>query len=405
MKKILIFSLAYYPNYVSGAEAAIKEITSRISPEEIEFHLITLRYDSALPHIEKIGNVLVYRIGITKLHPSRDDLKKLPLDLNKPLFQFEAVWKAWRLHRKNHYDSIWAMMAHSAGVPAALFKLLNPSVPYVLTLQEGDPPEKIERTMRPLWPLFTRAFTLADRVQVISAFLGEWAKKRGVVNPIELIRNGANPNDLADNVSAETVERIQNRIGKQKGDIILTNTARLVHQKGFDTVIRALPLLPDHVKFLIVGGGPEEEMLRSLVDDLDLEKRVMFTGQVDRNEVTNYRRAADIFVGPSRSEGLGNAFLSAMASRLPVVTTQVGGLADFVFDEKRNPGVPSTAWAVDADNPEQLAEAVKEILAHPEKVKETTERARAMVLENYDWDHIAKQMEEKIFTPVLEKTS
>ena len=52
VKKILIFSLAYYPNFVGGAEVAIKEITDRLSPEEFEFHLVTLRFDSSLPKTE-----------------------------------------------------------------------------------------------------------------------------------------------------------------------------------------------------------------------------------------------------------------------------------------------------------------------------------------------------------------
>lgn len=49
MKRILIFSLDYLPGTISGAEAAIQEITDRMSPEEIEFHMVTLYYDSAVP--------------------------------------------------------------------------------------------------------------------------------------------------------------------------------------------------------------------------------------------------------------------------------------------------------------------------------------------------------------------
>ena len=55
-KRVLIFSLAYFPKHVGGAEVAIKEITDRISPQDIEFHMITLRFDSTLPKVEKIGN-------------------------------------------------------------------------------------------------------------------------------------------------------------------------------------------------------------------------------------------------------------------------------------------------------------------------------------------------------------
>ena len=78
-KKILIFSLAYYPNHVGGAEVAIKEITDRIDQDEYEFHLLSLRYDSLLPKQEKVGNVHVHRIGFTRPDVKLEDLKKFPL--------------------------------------------------------------------------------------------------------------------------------------------------------------------------------------------------------------------------------------------------------------------------------------------------------------------------------------
>ncbi len=399
-KRVLIFCLSYYPHFTSGAEAAVKEITDRISPEEIEFHMVTLCYDASLAREEQVGNVRVHRIGLVTEKPTFQDLRKLPLHLNKPLFQFLAAWKAWWLHRRYRYDAIWAMMAHSAGVPAAIFKLLNPSVPYVLTLQEGDPPEHIERVMRPLWPLFSRAFTTATIVQAISTFLVDWARRRKFTGPIELIYNGANPNDVQETVSDEAVAKATHVINKRPGEVVLMNTARLVHQKGHDIVIRALPLLPPHIRLVLVGDGEDEMDLKRLAQELGVADRVFFTGKVPRSEVTSFRKAADIFVGPSRSEGLGNAFLSAMASRLPVISTQEGGIAEFLFDAKRNPDKPTTGWAVDKDEPGQIAQAVQEVLAHPERVKKVTEQARQMVLESYEWGAIANAMKERIFNRI-----
>jgi len=64
MQKVLIFSLAYFPKHVGGAEVAIKEKTDRIT--DLEFHMVTLRYDSTLPKVEKVGNVLVHVSGSSK---------------------------------------------------------------------------------------------------------------------------------------------------------------------------------------------------------------------------------------------------------------------------------------------------------------------------------------------------
>jgi glycosyltransferase involved in cell wall biosynthesis len=291
-------------------------------------------------------------------------------------------------------------MAHGTGVPTSLFSFLHPRVKYALTLQEGDPPEYIERIMRPVWFWFKRAFTQAEVIQPISEFLGNWARRIGYTGDLELIRNGANPESLRPTFDPQEVETLKVKLGKKPDDVYLVNTARLVEQKGFDTTIRALLLLPEHIKLLIVGGGPEEEALKALVTELKLEDRVIFTGQVERDVVTQYRMAADIFVGPSRSEGLGNAFLSAMACRLPVVATQEGGIADFLFDAKRNPEKGTTGWAVDKENPEQIAAAVKYILAHPEEVKEVTERARKMVEEEYDWGIVVRKMREHVFARI-----
>ncbi len=397
MKKILIFSLDYLPGTISGAEAAIQEITDRISPEEIEFHMVTLYYDSAVPRVGKIGNVLIHRVGLFgKPNASLEERRKFPLHYNKHYFQLIAGIKGYFLHRKYHYDGAWAVMAHGTGVPVSIFNILT-GIPYALTLQEGDPPSYIEKTMKPLWILFKRAFTHAQVVQPISEFLGVWAVRMGYQGKIELIRNGANPESIKPTFTESEVEVLKRKLGKKEGDVYLVNTARLVNQKGFDTTIRSLLLLPTHIKLLIVGGGPEEQNLKNLVKELKLEDRVVFTGQVERNVVTQYRFAGDIFVGPSRSEGLGNAFLSAMACRLPVVATQVGGIADFLFDAKYNPDKGTTGWAVDVDSPEQIRDAVQHILTHPEYVKEVTERARKMVVEEYDWDIVARKMQKKIF--------
>lgn len=400
-KTVLIFSLSYYPRFVGGAEMAIKEITDRIESGEIEFHLITLRFDSALPKVERVGNVLVHRIGFARPNPSIEDLSWYPLRLNKHLFQFWAAWKALSLHRTHGYDAIWAMMAHSSGIPAVIFKLLRPRVPYLLTLQEGDRLEKIERMMLPLWPLFTRAFTRADAVQAISTFLGAWARRRGFVGPLEVIPNGVDVARFSRAIKPARLKEVKEMLGKKAGEIFLITTSRLVRKNAIDVVIRALPLLPQHVRFIVLGIGPDDLSLKRLARENRVTERVRFVGEVDTKEVPTYLHACDIFVRPSRSEGMGNSFVEAFAAGLPVVGTQEGGIADFLFDAKRNPEHLTTGWAVDVDSPEQVAQAVKDIMENPEKVHTVTATARALAAEKYDWDIVAKAMRERVFLPLL----
>ncbi|MEX0933947.1 MAG: glycosyltransferase family 4 protein [Candidatus Paceibacterota bacterium] len=389
MKKVLIFSLAYYPSHVSGAEAAVYEITSCIKPEEIEFHLVTLLFDKDSPRQEKIGNIMVHRIGFGGKY------------LSKILFVVFAAFKARKLHTTHHFDALWCLMTYMI-VPAVLSQWCGVKIPHIITLQDGDSYEKVFKRwfIRPITPVLDYGFKTATVVHAISQHLAQWPRKRGFKGPIEIIHNGANPVDFKDDIfTEEELQNAKEKVGKQEGDIFLVNTARLVPQKAFDITIRALTLLPEHIKFLIVGGGPDEEKLKNLSSQEGVAHRVIFTGSVQRSEVTIYRRISDIFVMPSRSEGLGNAGLSAMASRLPFVGTKSGGLAEYVIGEgEERDGYSQTAWVVDVDSPQEIARAVKDIIAHPEKVKQVTETAREMVEENYHWDAIAEDMQKKVFS-------
>ncbi len=389
MKKILIFSLAYYPRHVSGAEAAVKEITDRIVQSEFEFHMLTHRFGVEDLKDELIGNVHVHRVGFG------------PGYLSKILFVPLLVWKTISLNRTEHFSAIWALMTYML-FPVGILRLLGVRIPHVVTQQDGDPYEKVFQRwfILPFAWLLDIGFRSAKTVHAISVYLATWPALRGYKGEVIIIPNGANPKDIKESFDQHEVDEIKNRFNKKTGDVWLVNTARLVHQKANDDTITALAQLPENVKLLLVGGGEDEVMLKQLTEKLGLTDRVFFIGQVDRSQVTNFRKAGDIFVCPSRSEGLGNAFLSAMASKLPVIATQEGGLADFLFGEKRNPEKPTTGWVVDKDCPEQIVLAVKDILEHPEKVKTVGETARKMVVEKYDWDNIATTMQQEVFNKV-----
>lgn len=391
MKRVLIFSLQYYP-FVGGAEIAIREITDRIPTDEYEFHMITSRFDSTLPRTEKVGNVMVHRIGLSTKSPSIADLGMFPLHINKYLYQILAVPYALKLHSTYRFSASWAMMAHATAIPAGIFKFLCPRVPYVLTLQEGDPTDYIERVMKPVWPLFRQGFVRADALQPISTFLGKWGARMGFRGAYEVIPNGVDTKRFAHVPEAADLSRMKEHLGKKEGDLYLVTTSRLVHKNAVDDVIRALPSLPPNVSFLIYGIGPDEEMLRELARELGVEARARFMGQITHADMPLMLACCDIFIRPSRSEGMGNSFIEAMAAGLPVIATQEGGIADFLFDAKRNRDKPATGWAVDVNAPEQIAAAVNDILAHPQKTQEVTANARKQALKGYDWSTIAEAM-------------
>jgi glycosyltransferase involved in cell wall biosynthesis len=400
MKKVLIFSLAYYPKHVGGAEVAVQQITNRVPAEEIEFHMVTNRFDSTLPRHEKVGNVMVHRIGITTMNPTMSDLKKWPLKINKPLFQFYAGLYALYLQKKYKYDAVWAMMAHSTGAPSALFKIFSPKTFHLLTLQEGDPIEYIEKKMKPVWPLFARAFTKADHIQAISTFLGNWAQQRNATCPIDIIPNAVDMQKFTKEFSETEIAEVQVAIGKKSGEVWMIHTGRFVTKNALDDVVASLRFLPAHVHVFLIGEGPDRALYEEIAKKDGTLDRVHFHPYVHVDEIPKYLKACDIFIRPSRSEGMGNSFVEAMAAGVPVIATQEGGIADFLFDPKKNPEVPSTGWAVDVNSPKQIAEAVEDILLGGEKKDRILETAKKLVISKYDWDIIAHDMREKIFSRI-----
>ena len=393
---MLIFSLAYFPNHVGGAEVAVKEITDRI--DDIEFHLITLHFDSTLPHESREGNVQVHRIGFGAPHAEVAKTFTFRFYLSKIFFIPLAAMKAYKLHRAHAFDGAWAMMSYMQ-FPLALLRLLGMRIPYVLTIQEGDPFEHVfKRWHVALFrPLLTYGFKHATVITTISTFLAGWARTIGFKGPVEVVPNAVDTTRFSEEVSERSVDLIRDRLEKKMGEVFLITTSRLVHKNAVDDVIRALPRMPENVKFIVLGTGPDEEKLRMLAKKEGVTRRVVFVGHVSHEELPLYLHASDIFIRASRSEGMGNSFVEAMAAGVPVIATQEGGLSDFIFDEKRNPDKPITAWAVDKDSPEQIAGAVRAIMANPEKVRAVVATARALVVRAYDWSLIAQTMREKAF--------
>lgn len=399
MKRVLIFSLAYYPDFIGGAEIAIKEITDRIGPSDIVFHLITLRFDANAPKQSQEGNVIVHRVGWGRRGARAAQTFTLPFYLSKIFFVPLAAIKAWRLHRAQPFDGLWAMMSYML-FPIVLLRMLGVKIPYALTLQEGDPFERVFARwyILPFKPLLVFGFRRASVVQAISEFLAAWARKFGYAGQVEVIPNAVDVAHFSRTYPADELRTLKEKFKKKEEDIFLITTSRLVEKNAVDQVIRALPQLSPAVRFLVLGTGPDEVALRVLAREIGVAERVHFLGQIDHGELPKYLRISDIFIRPSRSEGMGNSFIEAMAAGLPVVATQEGGIADFLFDAKRNPERSTTGWAVDKDNPEQVAEAVKEILAHPEETKKVIAAAKQMVRERYDWTLIARNMREHVFS-------
>lgn len=378
-KKILVFSTAYYP-FIAGAEIAIKEITDRLG-DQFEFDLITAKLDKKLPDCEKIGTVSVYRIG--GFGPT----------LDKIFLPFRGFLLARKLNKITDYFCMWGMMVtfgSGAGYIFNVYRFLTfqKRVPMVLSLQEGDSDAHIKFKWGGLIGLSWRlALWQTDYLTALSNFLLKKAKDGGYKGESFLVPNGVDMSIFSKEITSERKAEIKNLLNKKDNDVFLVTWSRLTYKNAVDDIISSLTHLPHNVSLIVMGKGEEGPKLQKQVDSFGLSSRVKFLGFVAHKEIPDYLSACDIFIRPSRSEGFGNSFIEAMAARLPVIATPVGGIPDFLTDNE-------TGVFCSPDNPQSIVKAVNKIIDDEILRKQIVENAYTRVVERYDWNHVAVQMKE-----------
>lgn len=407
MKKVLIFSLAYYPDHVAGAEVAIREITKRLG-HEYQFDLITLscgRGGGCCKSKEFIDGVRVYRIGswiggLSELFAKIFGRPKISAGnfrvISKAAYPLLAALYGFSLQGRQ-YDIVWSMMAAHAGLAGLIFKTFNPRVKFLLSLQEGLSAEEMKRIAKPIWPLFRQIFMKADDIQALSRYLADFAEHDiGVTKPVTIVPNGVDFDKFA-NVQETDRDKMREKYGFTKNDFVLVTTSRLATKNGVGDVIDAFvqPEMPAAVKFLIVGQGSLESGLRSKVEKLGLSNRVIFAGFVENDDLPKLLHSCDAFTRPSLSEGFGISFIEAMAAGLPVIATQVGGIADFLTDpsqDNSSDGSLATGLACLPHNPASVALAIGKIYTDRALANRLVLNARQMVKNRYDWNTVVQGM-------------
>jgi phosphatidylinositol alpha-1,6-mannosyltransferase len=170
------------------------------------------------------------------------------------------------------------------------------------------------------------------------------------------------------------------------GRRVIVSVGRLVHRKGQDELVKAMPKIleqfPDAI-LLFVGEGPIKQMLFNSAKQLGVLPKVVFAGRVSHHDLPDYICLGEIFAMPVRSrfsglevEGLGIVYLEASACGLPVIVGNSGGAVDAVLDQK-------TGLLVDGTKSDQIADAICELLANPERAKQMGAAGRDWVINNW----------------------
>ena len=288
------------------------------------------------------------RHGIVVDHPRYPVIPKIGMTLAPELmYRWLRPIVGRLLAEAPGFDLIDAHYFYPDGVAAA--KLAREfRRPLVITARGVD----INRIPDFRWPrrMILQAADQAAALITVSRSLKQAMVELGIdASKIEALRNG---------VDLEMFRPIDGRGFRDAWGLdapLLISVGHLIPRKGHAQVIRALRDLPE-ASLAIIGTGPDEAMLRALVEQLGLGERVRFIGAVPHEELAQAFAAADVMVLASSSEGWANVLLESLACGTPVVATARGGTPEVIT-------VPEAGRLIEGPDPEAIARAVRDVLA------------------------------------------
>ncbi len=357
MKVLMITS--YYAPYIGGAEIYVKEVAERLVKEGNKVIILTKRLGKLKNH-EVINGVKVYRVRSL-------DFPQLRSFFSIPGLFFKGI----KMARQS--DIIHAHIAYPNGIVAYMIKKAT-GKPYILTLQ-GD--ELMDYPEKKLLKLLKYPIGLALRnaryVHCISNALADKAKQYfGVEDDrIRIIPNGV---DIDAFKQARKIDLKRNYNAKK----IVIAVSRLSSKNNLEILIRAMRVIGNDVKLVIIGDGVEREKLEALAKKLGVNAE--FVGKIGHDKIASYLKGADVFVRTPRTEGLGIAFLEAMAAGLPVIASDVGGIKDIV---KNN----INGLIVSNNDSKEIAMAIKRILDDKQLREKIIINGKEFV-KDYEWHGI-----------------
>jgi phosphatidylinositol alpha-1,6-mannosyltransferase len=243
-----------------------------------------------------------------------------------------------------------------------------------------------------LWPFTWAIKRIGNGVDVLT-YLGEFTQSAisrplsdRAISSMVRIAPGIDTDHFAPDATAVDLKRELDLEGKR----VIVSVGRLVHRKGQDTLVEALPHIlkefPD-AHLLFVGVGPHLEYIHKRAIQLGVLSHISFVGRVQYSELPRFISVGEIFAMPSRSrlaglevEGLGIVYLEASACELPVVGGLSGGAPDAVLEGE-------TGYSVDGLSPVAVASALNSLLADPIAAKAMGRRGRQWIIDEWEWRH------------------
>jgi glycosyltransferase involved in cell wall biosynthesis len=279
--------------------------------------------------------------------------------------EWDIRW-AWRLRhlvRERQFDLVHIHSPYVAGLARPALKLLptvsRPRIVYTEHLPWAGY----------VWPtrlLNRMTFLLNDGVVAVSNSVRD-SISSSMRERVQVVIHGV----LAERVrqQSSTREEVRRELGIESGELVVGTVAHLRQQKGYPVLLEAARRLIDSglpIRFVAVGGGPQDAEIRSLHRKLELENRFLFTGF--RSDAIRVMSAFDVFVLASWNEGLPVTVMEALTLGIPVVATAVGGTPEILTS-----GVEGLL--VSPGRPDELAKAIEGLAGDPDRRRQMAEAA------------------------------
>ncbi|MCP4370831.1 MAG: glycosyltransferase family 4 protein [Deltaproteobacteria bacterium] len=171
-----------------------------------------------------------------------------------------------------------------------------------------------------------------------------------------------------------------NKLQLDPGKKYILFAGRVIYDKGIYELAQAFSRIAKRYQSLdliIIGEEIEKEKLKAKLENYGIMNRVIFKGTVQFKDVASYMRISDLLVLPSWAEGLPNVVMEAMATGLPVVATNVGGIPEVLENEV-------TGLSVPAKNDEKLAEALIRMIEDADLRAKCVSNAKKIICEKFD---------------------
>ncbi|MEY3714507.1 MAG: hypothetical protein RJB59_310 [Actinomycetota bacterium] len=295
------------------------------------------------------------------------------------------------LIRQNSITKVWFGAAAPLGVASRWLRKAGAT--RIVALTHGH-----EVWWSKIWPFSWAISEIGKQVDYLT-YLGTFTKSAlspHIKDASKLIRVA--PGIDTDHFSPSDSMSLRQRHGLGSRPTIVS-VGRLVHRKGQDRLIEALPKVLESIPdaaLVLVGEGPYRKHLDGLVNKYDLSGNVFFIGRINFAELPNYIGMGDVFAMPSRSrlfglevEGLGIVYLEASSCGLPVIGGSSGGAPDAVLDGE-------TGYVVDGNDLTAISTQIVRLLSDAKLRKEMGERGRKWAIENWRWEIWSKEFNKSL---------